>query len=71
MAEQIFDTRAGALAAGFIVLQSPTLCSTTARSGQSVQTVLRIGYPITPAARTPRRPLEDVLLGTTPGIAPG
>jgi nitroreductase len=31
-------------------------------SGQVVQTVLRIGYPMTPALPTPRRPLAEVLL---------
>jgi hypothetical protein len=31
-------------------------------SGQVVQTVLRIGYPTTPALPTPRRPVEELLL---------
>ncbi len=31
-------------------------------SGQVIQTVLRIGYPMTPAAPTPRRPLTDVIV---------
>jgi hypothetical protein len=30
--------------------------------GQVLQTVLRIGYPITSAAATPRRPLAEVLV---------
>jgi hypothetical protein len=36
-------------------------------AGRVVQTVLRIGYPSTPAAATPRRPLEDVLVPAVPG----
>jgi hypothetical protein len=31
-------------------------------NGRAVQTVLRVGYPITPAQPTPRRPVEEVLL---------
>jgi nitroreductase len=31
-------------------------------TGQVVQTVLRIGFPTTPAAATPRRPVEEVLI---------
>jgi nitroreductase len=31
-------------------------------AGRTVQTLLRIGYPITPAVATPRRPLEEVLV---------
>jgi nitroreductase len=38
-------------------------------TGQVVQTVLRIGYPTTPARATPRRPLEHVLLSTSPPTA--
>jgi hypothetical protein len=30
-------------------------------AGRVVQTVLRIGYPLTPAVATPRRPPEEVL----------
>ena len=33
-----------------------------AAAGRTVQTVLRIGYPIAPAVATPRRPVEDVLV---------
>jgi nitroreductase len=29
---------------------------------QVIQTVLRIGYPITPARSTPRRPLGDIVV---------
>jgi len=36
-------------------------------TGQVVQTVLRIGYPTTPALATPRRPLDDVVI-TAPGM---
>jgi len=35
---------------------------TDSLTGQVVQTVLRIGYPTTPALPTPRRPLEEVLV---------
>jgi hypothetical protein len=35
---------------------------TDTATGEIVQTVLRIGYPTTPALPTPRRPLEEVLL---------
>jgi hypothetical protein len=31
-------------------------------TGHVVQTVLRIGYPTTPALATPRRPLDEVIL---------
>ena len=31
-------------------------------TGQIVQTVLRVGYPVTPARPTPRRDLDDVIL---------
>jgi hypothetical protein len=31
-------------------------------SGQVVQTILRIGYPITPALATPRRAIDDVII---------
>ncbi|MGE5828974.1 MAG: Acg family FMN-binding oxidoreductase [Micromonosporaceae bacterium] len=34
-------------------------------TGQVAQTVLRIGYPTTPAPATPRRPIEDVILNRT------
>jgi len=36
-------------------------------TGQVVQTVLRIGYPVTPALPTPRRPLEDVIVSARGG----
>jgi hypothetical protein len=32
-------------------------------TGQVAQTVLRIGYPTTPALATPRRPIEEVVVG--------
>jgi hypothetical protein len=32
-------------------------------TGQVVHTVLRIGYPTAPARATPRRPIEDVIIG--------
>lgn len=35
---------------------------TDTATGQVCQTVLRIGYPLTPALPTPRRPVDDVLL---------
>lgn len=35
-------------------------------TGQVVQTVLRIGYPTTPALPTPRRPLDEVILAGAP-----
>jgi nitroreductase len=36
----------------------------------AVQTVLRIGYPITPSAATPRRPLAEVLVPGVTGLPP-
>jgi len=46
------------------LLEVPKLRALLADSatGQVVQTVLRIGYPTTPALPTPRRPLAEVLL---------
>jgi nitroreductase len=46
------------------VVEIPRLRALLADSatGQVVQTVLRVGYPTSPAAPTPRRALEDVLL---------
>ncbi|HZN20859.1 MAG TPA: nitroreductase [Micromonosporaceae bacterium] len=35
---------------------------TDVTTGQVCQTVLRIGYPLTPALPTPRRPVEEVIL---------
>jgi hypothetical protein len=32
-------------------------------TGQVVQTVLRVGYPFTAARSTPRRDLDDVIVG--------
>ncbi|HEY3008851.1 MAG TPA: nitroreductase [Micromonosporaceae bacterium] len=48
------------------LLEVPKLRALLADSvtGQVVQTVLRIGYPITPAPATPRRPLDEVILTT-------
>jgi nitroreductase len=53
------------------LVEVPRLRSLLADSitGQVVQTVLRIGYPITPALPTPRRPLEDVIVAA-PGTRP-
>jgi nitroreductase len=46
------------------VTEVPALRELLAESatGRVVQTVLRIGYPLSPAASTPRRPLEDLLV---------
>jgi nitroreductase len=46
------------------ILEVPKLRALLADSitGEVVQTVLRIGYPITPALATPRRPIEDVIV---------
>ena len=47
------------------VLEVPRLRALLADpfDGQRVQSVLRVGYPSTPLAATPRRPLAEVLLG--------
>jgi nitroreductase len=34
-------------------------------TGEVVQTILRIGYPTTPALATPRRPIEEVTVTTS------
>jgi hypothetical protein len=39
-------------------------------SGQVVQTILRIGYPVTPALPTPRRPIEEMILIARDGTPP-
>ena len=44
------------------------LADTTA--GRVVQTVLRIGYPLTPSVATPRRPVEEVLVPAPAGPTP-
>lgn len=38
--------------------------------GRVVQTVLRIGYPLTPSVASPRRPVEDVLIAAPAGPTP-
>jgi nitroreductase len=47
------------------LLEVPRLRALLADSvtGQVAQTVLRIGYPTTPAPATPRRPVEEVVVG--------
>jgi hypothetical protein len=46
------------------IVEIPRLRTLLADSltGQVVQTVLRIGYPTTPARPTPRRPLDETVL---------
>lgn len=39
-------------------------------AGRVVQTVLRIGYPLTPAVAIPRRPVEEVLVPAPAGPTP-
>jgi len=39
-------------------------------AGRVVQTVLRIGYPLTPSVATPRRPVEEVLVPAPDGPTP-
>jgi nitroreductase len=39
-------------------------------AGRVVQTVLRIGYPLTPAVASPRRPVEEVLVPAPGGSTP-
>jgi nitroreductase len=39
-------------------------------TGEVVQTVLRIGYPTTPALATPRRPIDDLIVTEPDGSTP-